>query len=90
MQDNCPLCTKAIVAEDRIEEVAPPPVNDEDELAEESIDDDNDENIEEIDGANNNKEESSAGDAEMLPVQPELRQRHFGDREEVSHLFDGD
>jgi len=90
VQDNCPLCTKAIVAEDRIEEVAPPPVNDEDELAEESIDDDNDENIEEIDGANNNKDESSAGDAEMLPVQPELRQRHVGDREEVSHLFDGD
>merc|ERR1719470_502497 len=88
VQDNCPLCTKAIVAEEKPEESEPNNVEKEDEnvLAEET--DDNTDPSEE-DPANNNKVDSPVV-VEELPDQSELRQRHVGDRDRVSHLFDGD
>jgi len=88
VQDNCPLCTKAIVAEEKVEEAEPNTVEkeDENELAEET--DESVDTIEE-DPVNNNKVDSPVVEEE-LPDQPELRQRHVGDRDRVSHLFDGD
>eukprot|EP00092_Neocalanus_flemingeri_P050839 GFUD01058889.1.p1 GENE.GFUD01058889.1~~GFUD01058889.1.p1 ORF type:complete len:568 (+),score=198.06 GFUD01058889.1:192-1706(+) len=89
VQDNCPLCTKAIVAEEvKVEDVPVDTVeiDDESDLAEESVDD----VIEDAVVADNNKVDSPVLNVEELNEEPQLRQRHVGDGESVSHLFDGD
>jgi len=91
VQDNCPLCTKAIVAEEKVEEIVHEIVEKENESEFASETDDSiDLPEEEVGNSNNNKVEAPEVEVEEIPDHPELRQRHVGDRDSVSHLFDGD
>ena len=88
VQDNCPLCTKPVVAQ---EEAQPPP----DEKKEEIVSEEkkcNHVNVieEEVVEENNGEEKQDEENIDLNEGSSELRFRGNNNKESVSCLFDGD
>jgi len=82
VQDNCPLCTKAIVAEEKVDDLKPAEEDNDGEFASET-DESQDISEEEVELLHDTND-TELVHAEEINEHPDLRLRHVGD------LFDGD